>query len=66
MGDIIVMVSDGVTQSKEECPWLFDLLKANVGKESLTSISDMIVKRAKYEGASDDISVVVMKVLASE
>ena len=27
-GDIIVMVSDGVTQSKEECPWLFDLLKA--------------------------------------
>ena len=64
-GDIIVMVSDGVTQSKEECPWLFDLLKANVGKESLTSISDMIVKRAKYEGACDDISVVVMKVSAA-
>ena len=60
--DIIVMVSDGVTQSKEECPWLFDLLKANVGKESLASIADMIVKRAKYEGADDDISVVVMKV----
>ncbi len=61
-GDIIVMVSDGVTQSKEECPWLFDLLKANVGKESLASIADMIVRRAKYEGASDDISVVVIKV----
>lgn len=61
-GDIVVMVSDGVTQSRDECPWLFDLLRANVGKESLASISDMIVKRAKYEGAVDDISVIVMKI----
>jgi stage II sporulation protein E len=60
--DIIVMVSDGVTQSKDECPWLFDLLKASVGKESLASIADMIVKRAKYEGADDDVSVIVMRV----
>ena len=61
-GDIIVMVSDGVTQSREECPWLFDLLKANAKKESLATLADMIVKRAKYEGETDDISVVVMKV----
>ena len=26
-GDVIVMVSDGVTQGKDECPWLFELLK---------------------------------------
>lgn len=62
MDDIIVMVSDGVTQSKDECPWLFDLLKATARKESLASIADMIVKRAKYEGADDDVSVIVMKV----
>ena len=60
--DVIVMVSDGVTQSKDECPWLFDLLKGAVGKESLASIADMIVKRAKYEGADDDVSVIVMRV----
>ena len=65
VGDIIVMVSDGVTQSKEECPWLFDMLKSNADKESLASLADMIVKRAKYEGADDDISVVVMKVLVA-
>ena len=61
-GDIVVMVSDGVTQSKDECPWLFDLLCESVGKESLAWIADAIVKRAKYEGATDDISVVVMRV----
>ena len=60
--DLIVMVSDGVTQSKDECPWLFDLLKATAKKESLASIADMIVKRAKYEGADDDVSVIVIKV----
>ena len=60
--DIIVMVSDGVTQSKDECPWLFDLLKVTARKESLASIADMIVKRAKYDGADDDVSVIVMRV----
>jgi stage II sporulation protein E len=60
--DIIVMVSDGVTQSKDECPWLFELLKSSVGSESLASIADMIVKRAKYEGADDDVSVIVLRV----
>jgi len=61
-GDVVVMVSDGVTQSKDECPWLYDLLSESIGKESLASIADMIVKRAKYEGATDDISVVVMTI----
>ena len=62
IGDVVVMVSDGVTQSKDECPWLFDLLSESVGKESLAWIADAIVKRAKYEGATDDISVVVMEI----
>lgn len=61
-GDVVVMVSDGVTQSREECPWLYDLLRANIGKEGLEHIADMIVERAKKEGATDDISVVVIKI----
>lgn len=64
-GDIIIMVSDGVTQSREECPWLLELLKATVKKESLEIISEMIVNQAKLEGADDDISVVVMRVKAA-
>lgn len=62
VGDVVIMVSDGVTMSRDECPWLFELLSDTVGRESLAAVADMIVKRAKYEGATDDISVVVMKI----
>ncbi len=61
--DIIIMVSDGVTQGREECPWLIDLLKASVSSESLERISDLIVNRALNTASSpDDISVVVVKI----
>lgn len=64
-GDLIIMVSDGVTQSKDECPWLLDLLRATTKKESLATISETIAREARLRGGDDDISVVVMKVRAA-
>ena len=61
-GDVIVMVSDGVTEGKEECPWLFELLKKNVGGEGVEHIAELIAERARCENGNDDISVVVIKV----
>ena len=61
-GDIIVMVSDGVTQGKDECPWLFELLKRCVQSEGIERTADMIVERARQENGNDDISVTVIKV----
>ena len=61
-GDLLVMVSDGVVQGKEECPWLFDLLRANAESASPDSIADKIVKYAKNLGSADDISVAVIKI----
>ncbi len=60
-GDLVVMVSDGVTDGKEECPWLFDLLRSQSASEP-ERIAELIVKYAKSEGATDDISVIVAKV----
>ncbi len=61
-GDLVVMVSDGVTDGKEECPWLFDLLRSQGETAAPDRLVDLIVKYAKSEGASDDISVLVIKV----
>lgn len=61
-GDMIVMVSDGVTQGREECPWLFDLLRSQSEDVSVDRIADLVVKYAKNEGASDDLSVLVIKI----
>jgi len=60
-GDVIVMVSDGVTRGKEECPWLFDLLRSQGETAAPDRLADLIVKYAKNEGACDDISVLVIK-----
>lgn len=61
-GDTIVMVSDGVTGGKEECPWLFDLLKKSVGNEDTERIAELICQRAERENSADDISVVIAKI----
>ena len=61
-GDVIVMVSDGVTQGKDECPWLFEMLKRCVQSEGLSHTADMIVERARCENGNDDISVAIMKI----
>ena len=61
-GDMIVMVSDGVTQGREDCPWLFDLLRRNTENIDLEGTADRIVKHARAEGSTDDLSVLILAV----
>ncbi len=61
-GDVVVMVSDGVTQGKEECPWLFDLLRGNISTLGIEKTADLVVNYAKKEGSSDDLSVLILKI----
>ena len=61
-GDIIVMVSDGVTQGRDECPWLLELLRKNVGAQSLKRCAELIIERARRDSASDDISVSLISI----
>lgn len=61
-GDLVVMVSDGVTDGREECPWLFDLLRSQGESADPERLAELVVKYAKAEGATDDISVLVLAV----
>ena len=61
-GDVIIMVSDGVTQGREECPWLYDLLRRTLDAESIDRAVELIVERAVRESGADDISAVALKV----
>lgn len=61
-GDVVVMVSDGVTGGEEECPWLFDLLRQNIETSGVERTAELIVKYAVGHGSEDDISVAVARV----
>ena len=60
-GDVVIMLSDGVTGGEEECPWLFDLLRQNVESSGIERTAELIVKYAVGHGSEDDISVVVVR-----
>lgn len=61
-GDVIVMVSDGVTQGREECPQLFKHLQSRLLTHSAEQLATSVVDFALSQGSTDDISVVVIKV----
>ena len=61
-GDVVVMVSDGVTGEGGECPWLFDLLAQSLPNKSLERTAELIVKYASSKGSGDDITVLLVRV----
>ncbi len=61
-GDTVVMVSDGVTQGREECPELFEHLRSRILTHSAEQLADSVVDFATEQGSIDDISVVVIKI----
>ena len=61
-GDVVVMVSDGVTGEEGECPWLFDLLTKNLPCRTLESTAELIVKYSIAKGSGDDVSLLLVKI----
>ncbi len=66
-GDTVIMMSDGVTGSYEDCPWLYELLCGGLNlSEGAQSIAKTIARAAAEKtGKEDDITVCVMKVSAA-
>ena len=66
-GDTVVMISDGVTGSYEECPWLYEVLCDDKMKdEDAQKIAKYIAEQAAINtGKDDDITVCVIKVTST-
>ncbi|MBQ2942579.1 MAG: SpoIIE family protein phosphatase [Clostridia bacterium] len=66
-GDTVIMMSDGVTGSYEECPWLYELLVSGLCKMTNPGVlAKYIAEEAqKNTGGGDDITVCVLKVEAA-
>ncbi len=60
-GDVVVMVSDGVTLGNDECPWLIDLLTAPM-PTSMDTLRHDIIRRALAAGSEDDLSAIAIRV----
>lgn len=58
-GDTVIMMSDGVTGSYEESPWLYDLLSEGIKDIGSPSVLARLVAEAAAEntGREDDITV---------
>jgi len=64
-GDVIVMLSDGIARSFEECPWLLDFLSTDddVQHGDVQRAAEKIVEQAAARGARDDITAGVMRII---
>ncbi len=61
-GDVIVMLSDGVSQSPEDAPWLMELLAGEL-EEDLSAVAERIVGiAAGTHERRDDMTVALIRV----
>ena len=61
-GDVLIMMSDGVSQSPEECVWLMELMGGKWDDETPSGMAEKICKKAKEEGSCDDITALLVKI----
>jgi stage II sporulation protein E len=59
-GDVLIMMSDGVSQSPEECLWLMELMGGIWDKDETPSgMAEKICRKAKDVGSCDDITALL-------
>ena len=66
-GDVIVMLSDGVTENFEDSAWLCELLTSSVMEEAPGEIAARIVRAAAAgeSGRTDDVTAAVVRITAA-
>ncbi len=64
-GDVVVMMSDGVTQNRDDCIWLLNMLSSSDDDAEPRALASAIAARARDEGSDDDITVTVLRICAA-
>lgn len=62
-GDTVILLSDGISQSSDDAPWLLELLSQPIKKDTPKLLADRILTTARARNTSkDDMSVLVVKI----
>lgn len=64
-GDIIIMLSDGVSQTSEDAPWLIEMLSKPLGQSLEAAANAILEQTVARGGARDDMTVVLARVVAA-
>lgn len=65
--DIIIMLSDGVSQSSDDAAWLLEMLSQPMKKESLSTYAERILTLAKQNATTrDDMTVGIVRIGETE
>jgi stage II sporulation protein E len=62
VGDIIVMISDGVVPADNECPWLYTMICADDFTDLSVSARSIAERARRQNAKSDDATVLIVKV----
>jgi len=61
-GDIVVMLSDGVSQTSEDAPWLMEILAKPLGQNLDNAAGAILAEAVKRNRLRDDTTVIVARV----
>ena len=61
-GDIIVMLSDGVSQSPEDAPWLMEILSGDLGQDLSAAAERIVGVASGVRDCRDDMSVALVRI----
>ena len=64
-GDLICMVSDGITEGQDTCPWLTALLADTPATESPEQTAERILRTVRDASGQDDATVIVLRIHAA-
>ena len=63
--DYVILLSDGISQSPEDAPWLLELLNKPAKRDVKAYAETILATAVKYNARRDDMSVVVLHILAA-